>query len=137
MEEALLALWQGLPVFLVHSGVSLLILAVGAFIYMKITRHDELALIRAGNVAASLSFGGALIGLALPLAFSLAASVSLWDLLLWGVIALLLQIVAFRLADLILKDVSNRIEAGEVSAAVLLVSVKLATAAINAAAIGG
>lgn len=137
MEEALLALWQGLPVFLVHSGVSLLILAVGAFIYMKITRHDELALIRAGNVAASLSFGGALVGLALPLAFSLAASVSIWDLLVWGVIALLLQIIAFRLADLILKDVSNRIEAGEISAAVLLVSVKLATAAINAAAIGG
>ncbi len=137
MEEALLALWQGLPVFLVHSGVSLLILAAGAFIYTKMTRHDELALIRAGNVAASLSFGGALIGLALPLAFSLAASVSLWDLLAWGVIALVLQIIAFRFADLILKDVSNRIEAGEISAAVLLVSVKLATAAINAAAIGG
>lgn len=137
MEEALLALWQGLPVFLVHSGISLLILAVGAFIYTKMTRHDELELIRAGNVAASLSFGGALIGLALPLAFSLAASVSLWDLLVWGVIALVLQIIAFRFADMILKDVSSRIEAGEISTAVLLVSVKLATAAINAAAIGG
>ncbi|MEX0300560.1 MAG: DUF350 domain-containing protein [Kordiimonas sp.] len=137
MEEALLALWQGLPVFLVHSAVSLAILAVGAFIYMQMTRHDELALIRAGNVAAALSFGGALIGLALPLAFSLAASVSLWDLLVWGVIALVLQIVAFRLVDLVLKDVSSRIEAGEVSTAVLLVSIKLATAAINAAAIGG
>lgn len=137
MEEAILALQKGLPVFFVHSAASLLILLVGTAIYMKITRHDELALIRAGNVAASLSFGGALVGLALPLAFSLAASVSLWDLLVWGIIALLLQLVAFRLADLILKDVSNRIEAGEMSAAVLLVSVKLATAFINAAAISG
>jgi len=137
MEDALLALSNGLPVFLIHSAVSMVILLVGVFIYMKVTAHDELALIRAGNVAASLSFGGALVGLSLPLGFSLAASVSLWDLLVWGVIALILQLVAFRLADLVLKDVSARIEAGEMSAAVLLVSVKLATAIINAAAISG
>lgn len=137
MEEALLALWAGLPVFLVHSAASLAILVVGAYIYTLTTKHDEMALIRSGNVAASVSFGGAIIGLALPLAFSLAASVSLWDLLIWGIIALVLQLVAFRLADLVLKDVSSRIEAGEISAAVMLVSVKLATAFINAAAIGG
>lgn len=137
MEEALLALWNGLPVFLVHSGASLGILVVGAYLYTLMTKHDELALIRAGNVAAAVSFGGAIIGLAVPLAFSLAASLSLWDLLIWGVIALLLQLIAFRLADLFLKDISSRIEAGETSAAIMLVSVKLATAFINAAAIGG
>ena len=137
MEEALLALSNGLPVFLVHSAVSLVILVVGAYIYMLITKHDEMALIREGNVAAAVSFGGAIVGLALPLAFSLAASVSLWDLLVWGVVALGMQIIAFRIADLVIKDVSSRIENGEMSAAVMLVSVKLATASINAAAIGG
>ncbi len=137
MDEALLALWNGLPVFLVHSAISLAILFVGVGIYMWSTRHDEFALIRAGNTAASLSLGGAIIGLALPLAFSLAASVSLWDLLFWGVVALLLQLVAFRLADLFLKDISSRIEAGDMAAATFLVSVKIATALINAAAISG
>ncbi|MBL4838731.1 MAG: DUF350 domain-containing protein [Kordiimonadaceae bacterium] len=137
MEEALLALGNGLPIFLVHSGTSLAILIVGAFLYSRITSHDEIKLIREGNVAAALSFGGAIVGLALPLAFSLAAAVSLWDLVLWGGIALVLQLVAFRLADLIIKDVSARIEAGEMSAAIMLVSVKLATAFINAAAISG
>jgi len=137
MNEALLALWNGLPVFLVHSAVSLLILGCGVAIYMWITKHDELALIRAGNTAAALSLGGAIVGFAIPLASSLAASVSLWDLLFWGVIALLLQLIAFRLADLFLKDISARIEAGEVGAATFLVSVKLATALINAAAISG
>lgn len=137
MNEALLALWAGLPVFLVHSAASLAILVIGISIYIWSTRHDELALIRAGNTAAALSLGGAVIGLALPLAFSLAASVSLWDLLIWGVIALVLQLIAFRLADLFLKDISARIEAGDIAAATFLVSVKLATALVNAAAISG
>lgn len=137
MNEALLALWAGLPVFLVHSATSLLILVGGTFIYVWTTKHDELALIRAGNTAAALSLGGAIVGLALPLAFSLAASVSLWDLLFWGVVALVMQLIAFRLADVFLKDISARIEAGEIGAATFLVSVKLATAAINAAAISG
>lgn len=137
MNEAMLALWAGLPVFLVHSATSLLILFVGVGVYIKLTKHDELALIRAGNVAASLSLGGAIVGLALPLAFSLAASVSLWDLLIWGVVALLLQLIAFRMADLFLKDISTRIEAGDMAAATFLVSVKLGTAFINAAAISG
>lgn len=137
MQEALLSLWAGLPVFMVHSGLSLLILIVGAYIYTKVTRHDEVQLIRDGNVAASLSFGGAIIGLALPLAFSLSASVSVWDIVLWGGIALMLQIIAFRLADLFLKGLSKRIEAGEMGAAVMVVSVKLSTAFINSAAISG
>lgn len=137
MEDALQAMINGLPIFMIHSATSFAILMVGIFIYMRITPHDELALIRGGNVAAALSLGGAVIGLALPLAFSLASSVSLWDLVLWGIVALLLQLVAFRLMDLFLKDLSTRIEAGEMASAVLLVAFKLATAAINAAAITG
>jgi len=137
MEDALLALWNGLPIFMVHSATSLAILVFGVAVYMKLTSHDELALIREGNAAASLSLGGAIVGLSLPLAFSLASSVSLWDLVFWGLVALLLQTVAFRIVDVILKDLSKRIEEGEIGAAVLLVCCKLATAAINAAAVTG
>jgi putative membrane protein len=63
--------------------------------------------------------------------------VSLWDLVFWGIVALVLQTIAFRLVDLVLKDLSKRIEDDEIGAAVLLVCCKLATAAINAAAIAG
>ena len=137
MEDALLTIWSGLPVFIVHSAVSLALLVAGLFLYIRITPHDELALIRAGNTAAALSLGGAMIGLALPLAFSLAASVSFWDLLVWGVVGLIFQLAAFRLVDMVVKDLPRRIEAGEMGAAILLVSFKLATACINAAAIAG
>lgn len=137
MNEAILALTAGFPVFLTHSAVSLVILIVGVAVYIRMTPHDEFALIRDGNTAAALSLGGAIIGLALPLAFSLAASVSIWDLVFWGLVALVMQLVAFRLADLFLKDISARIEAGDMASATFLVSLKIATALINAAAISG
>lgn len=137
MEDALLTLWMGLPIFLVHSGLSLLMLLIGILIYTRITAHDELELIRGGNVAAAISLSGAVIGLALPLAYSLSGSVSPWDIVVWGFVALLMQLIAFRLVDLFLKDLSQRIEAGELGAAVVLLGVKLGTAFINAAAIAG
>lgn len=137
VEDALLTLWNGLPVFMVHSAISLVILLAGVAVYMRITAHDELALIRDGNQAAALSLAGAIVGIALPLAFSLSVSVSLWDLIVWGLVALILQLVAFRIADFVLKDISRRIESGEMGAATILVSVKLATAFINAAAVSG
>ena len=137
MEDALLTLWNGLPIFLIHSGLSLLILVVGVFIYTRITPHDETALIREGNVAASISLSGAVIGMALPLAFSLSVSISLWDIAIWGVVALVLQLLAYRLVDLFLKDMSGRIMAGEIGPAIALLSFKLGTAFINSAAISG
>ena len=137
MEEALVSLKNGLPFFMVHSGVSLLMLAFGLFVYLRVTPHDEFKLIREGNTSAAVTFGGATLGLALPIAFSLASSVSLWDIVVWGVVALVLQLIAFRLMDFFLKDLSARIEKDEMGAAISLVSVKLATAFINAAAISG
>lgn len=137
MPTELSLLIQAFPTFMAHSGTGLLMLFAGTLIYMRLTPHDEMALIRAGNVAASLSLGGAILGLALPLAFSLEAAATLLDIVVWGVVAFVLQVIAFRIMDLLLKDLPQRIEKGEMGAAVLLVSVKLATAMINAAAIAG
>lgn len=135
--EAFDALLAGLPIFMAHSVVSLVILFVGIYIYMMLTAHDEMALIRGGNVAAALSLGGAAVGLAIPLAVSLSVSLTMLDLVLWGAVALVFQLVAFRVMDLFLKDLPTRIEEGDMAAAVLLVSAKLSIAFINAAAISG
>lgn len=137
MEAVLQSLMAGFPVLMLHSATTLAILVVGAFVYLWITPHDEIALIRAGNTAAAASFGGALIGMAIPLAFCMAVSVGVWDIVIWGVLTVILQIIAYRLTDLVLRDLSARIERGEMASAVFMVSVKLAVAAINAAAVGG
>lgn len=137
MDAVLQSLMSGLPLLMAHSAVTFLIVIIGVRIYMLVTPHDELALIRSGNAAAGLSLGGAILGIALPLAFVLAFSVSILDIVVWGAVTLVLQLIAFFVVDKILKNVSLRIEQGDMASAILLVSVKLTTATINAAAVSG
>src|SRR5580704_2413067 len=115
----------GFPVTLLHVGVALVILVAGAALYALLTPHREIQLIRDGNSAAALSFGGVLVGLAIPLAFALAASTSLLEIALWGGTALILQLGLFWLTDLVLVGLPQRIKEGEVAAAALLVAAKL------------
>lgn len=131
------SLIAGLPVFMLHLGSATLVWAVALALYMWITPHKEFDLIRAGNMAAAVSLGGAAIGLALPLAFCLAASVNVWDVLIWGSVTLILQLIAFRAVDLLIGNLSKRIEENEIAAATFLAMTKLALAALNAAAVAG
>ena len=135
MDAVIQSFLVGFPVLILHSSVTLAMLAMGVFLYVKITPHDEIDLLRAGNSAAAVSLAGAIIGLAIPLAFSMASSVTIWEILIWGPVTLFLQLIAFRLTDLMLKDLPKRITNGEMGAALFLISIKLAVAAINAAAV--
>ncbi len=137
MDGAIQSFFSGIPFLLTHFGVTIVMLVVGAFIYIKITSHDEMALIRDGNNAAAVSLSGAILGLAIPLAFCMANSVNVYDIVIWGLVTLVIQLVTFWIIDLWLRDLSRKIEDGQVGTAILLASVKLAVASINAAAISG
>jgi len=126
---------SGFPITLLHAGVTLLMLLIGATIYSLLTPYKEIHQIREGNSAAAVAFGGVIIGLAIPLAASMAASTSVRDVVLWGGATILLQLFVFRLVDFLLAGLPTRINEGEVSAAVLLVSAKLAAALVLAAAV--
>ena len=137
MESVLQSFLNGFPVLLMHFSVTLLMLVAGAVIYQMITPYNELDLIRGGNIAAALSFSGALVGLALPLAVCMARSLNLWDIIIWGCLTLFIQLIAYRIGDALLKDLPKRIETGELSAATTIVGIKLSVAMINAAAVAG
>ena len=124
----------GFPIFLAHAGLTVLILFAAAALYVVLTPHKEIALIREGNTAAALSLGGVLVGLALPLAASLKASTNVIEVALWGAVTVIVQLLVFRLVDLILRGLPRRIQEGEISAAALLVGAKIATALVIAAA---
>ncbi len=128
---------SGFPLTLLHAGMTLLILMVGAGLYILLTPQREIALIREGNSAAALSLAGVLAGLAIPLAVSLTASTSVVEILIWGASTVVVQLLVFRVVDLILHGLPTRIQEGEMSAAVLLVGAKLASALILAAAVAG
>ena len=127
----------GFPTTLAHLGVTLALLAAGATLYALFTPWREISLIRDGNAAAAVAFSGVLLGLAIPLAVSLSVSTSIKDIVLWGVATVVLQLLAFRLVDMLLTGLPQRIREGETAAAVLLVGAKLATALILAAALTG
>src|SRR3982074_1178193 len=74
----------GFPVTLLHAGVTVTILFAAAAVYVMLTPHKEITLIRDGNTAAAVSLGGVLVGLAIPLAVSLKASTTLIEPALWG-----------------------------------------------------
>lgn len=134
-SPVLQAFANGFPVTLIHVAVSVAMLFLASALYIALTPHREISMIREGNVAAALDVGGVLVGLAIPLAYSLKASTSLADLALWGVATVAIQLLVFRLVDLVLHGLPKRIQEGEVAAAAVLVGAKLATAMIVAAAV--
>ena len=126
---------SGLPFLISHFIISVGIFLIGLWIYTIVTPMNELELIRGGNIAASISLFGACIGISIPLAICLASSINVIDILVWGSIAVILQLVCFKVVDLLLNDLSQRIIDGEVGVAIVLVSFKISIAILNAAAL--
>jgi putative membrane protein len=135
MTPEIQAFATGFPITLLHAGVTLVMLILGVFLYGLLSPYREVDAIREGNAAAAVSLGGVMVGLGLPLAFSLAASPSLLEIAVWGVAVVAVQLLVFRVTDLSLGGLGARIQHGEVGAAVLLSGARLSTALILSAAV--
>lgn len=137
MGPVIESLMAGMPVLIAHFLVAIAIFVAGVFVYTRITPFNELALIRQGNAAAGVSALGATLGLALPIAGALAGSVNLFDLVVWGTLALVIQILTFVVVSLAIKRLVESIMREEMAAAILLAGVQVAVGLINAAAVRG
>lgn len=124
----------GLPAFALYFGLAIALLAGFVAIYIRMTPYREVALIREGNSAAAASLGGALIGFALPLASAIANSVSLVDMLIWSVVALAVQLLAYAGARLLVPELAANVHGGKVASGVFLGAVAIALGVLNAAA---
>jgi putative membrane protein len=123
----------GLPAFLSYFGIAVLLLLLFGFIYTRLTAHDEFELIRHGKSAAALALGGSLLAFALPLCSAIIHSVSLVDFVIWGVIAMVIQIGTFFVVRIFVENLSQRISNDEVSAGLFVALASLSVGAINAA----
>ncbi len=135
MDPVMQSFLAGFPVLLLHLLITLAMFAAAVTVYLFITPYREIRLIQAGNTAAAVTLAGAIVGLALPLAFCMASSVSYWDIAIWGCVALSIQLITYRIADLLLKGLPVRIQNDEIGPAILVVSIKLAVGIFNAAAV--
>jgi putative membrane protein len=123
----------GLPAFALYMVSSLALVVLFIVIYIRITPYREFALIREGNAAAAASLSGTIIGFVIPLAYSVVQSANLPDMVLWGFIALIVQLVVYFCVTRIIPGIVRDIPAGRVAPGVLLGSLSLATGILNAA----
>jgi putative membrane protein len=125
--------FAGLDNFLVYLTVSLAYLAVFVAIYLRVTPYREIELIRQGNMAAAFSLSGSILGFVIPLAASVQHSVSLVDMAIWGLIAMLVQVAAFVVARLLIPSISDDIPANKTSVGFFVGSLSLGVGLLNAA----
>ena len=125
---------QGMLNFMMYFFSALALVAAFGILYEKFTPYREIQLICAGNTAASISFFGAMVGFAMPVACVIAHAVSIQDMLLWSSIACVAQLVTFLIArNLLVKDIKAQIESGNNAAATLLATLSICVGIVNAA----
>ncbi|MBR9859033.1 DUF350 domain-containing protein [uncultured Oceanisphaera sp.] len=135
--EALITSLSGLGPFLLYFSLSILMLLLFKWLYVLVTPYDEWKLIKEEqNLAAAIALVGAFVGFSLAVASAAANSVSLLDFAVWGLIALVAQLLAFALVRLVfLPKIAARINDGQVSAGAVVGGLSVAVGLLNAACI--
>jgi putative membrane protein len=68
---------------------------------------------------------------------TLATSLVTLDILLWGAVALVLQLLSFLLTGWIFRGLRALVEAGNVAVACMVAGIQIAVALLNAGAMAG
>ena len=119
--------------FVIYIVVATLLFALFQFVYTRMTPHKEFELIRSNNPAAAIALGGSLIGFALPASNIISFSAGLLDVVVWVLIAAVVQLLAFIATSLVVRGLSVRIAKGELAAAIYAASVAVSVGLLNSA----
>jgi len=133
MDEQLGSFLLSLSEFLLFFVVAAALTVVFVVAYTRVTRHNEFALIKEKSTAAAVAFSGSMVGFALPLASVMIQSVTVVEMLLWGLVALIVQLLVYQLIRLPMPRISERIEANEVAAGMWLGACSLVAGILSAA----
>jgi putative membrane protein len=76
-----------------------------------------------------------MLGFVIPLANSVVQSANIADMVLWGFIAMLVQLIVFWVVTHVIPDVARGIPEGKVAQGVFLGAVSVAAGVLNAACI--
>jgi putative membrane protein len=133
MSDQLSTFFASLSEFLIFFVTAAVLTILFVVIYSRVTKHNEFALIKKNSMAAAVAFSGSLIGFALPLASTMINSVTVFEMVLWGVVALVVQVLVYLLIRLPMPRLSERIEADEVAAGLWLGACSMVAGILNAA----
>jgi len=111
------------------------VMIIFLFLYAIMTPYDDYKLIfEDNNTAAAIGFGGAIVGVSIPLYSALTHSVSYFDFVIWAVVAILIQLIfAFIMTRMKGKySVRRLIEEGIVSVGILMAFISISIGLLNA-----
>src|SRR5262249_13023435 len=123
----------GMLAFAISFLASMALLAIFVALYNLVTPYKEMALIRAGNTAAAICLGGAIIGFVIPLAKAVAQSTGLADLVHWAIVAFVAQVAAWVVATALVPHFRRAIAENHVASAILLAALSIGIGVLNAA----
>ncbi len=124
---------SSLTEFFAFFAVAAVLTIVFTLIYWRVTKHDEFKLIKEKSTAAAIAFSGSLIGFALPLVSVMVNSNGIIEVVLWGVVAMIVQIVVYFFVRWPMPRISERIEENEIAAGIWLGTASLVGGMLNAA----
>ncbi len=124
---------SGLLPFLTYFVPALVLVVCFGAVYSRLTPHNEFGLIKSGNSSAAIAFGGSLIGFVLPLCTAIVHAVSLLDFMIWGLIALIVQLLTFAAVRLFIPGLSQRIVDDQTASAIFVALSSVAVGLVNAA----
>jgi putative membrane protein len=138
--------WANIVNFLIYLGVSLPLLGLGIYLFMLTTPYKEERLIAAGDEddrrqanaaqATAYDLGGKILGLSLVLASAVYHAVNYVDLIIWGLIGIIFQIIVFYIFELITPfTVTKEIPQGNIAVGIFSAFLSVAAGLLLAALI--
>ncbi len=124
-----------LPLYLMFLAVAVALLAAALAIYVVLTPYREVTLIRGGNRAAAISFGGTAIGMAVVLSSTAASTSDVTELAVWGALGLIGQLFVFLVVTLLIPGLKQGLNDDKVAYGILLGALSIAMGILNAGAI--
>lgn len=121
------------PNFVRHVIVGFGLASLFLLLYTRITPWREFSLIRSGNSAAATALVGALLGFCLPFANTIAQAISIIDVVLWALVALVVQLLVHVALRLLLPGLRQAIEADRAAAGITAGGFSACFGLINAA----
>lgn len=114
--------FSGVLSYLAYFGVSIVLLVIGIGLFVMTTRFKEFKLISEGNKSAAILVTGRTIGLAIVLYSAISNSISIPDLIVWGAIGIITQIIINFLAEVLTPtfDIADAIEKDNIAVAIAL-----------------
>ncbi|WNQ11123.1 DUF350 domain-containing protein [Paenibacillus aurantius] len=139
--------WELIVNFLQYLGVTIPLLLVGLLVFIFTTPYNEFRIIQNGKEAGdpqkvaaakavAYDLGGKLTGLALVIASAVYHSVGLMDLVIWGAVGILFQVLVFYFFELVTPfRVIREIPEGNVAVGIFTSRLSLAAGLLMAALI--